>query len=395
MIKHHIVEISEKVYHVGVRDRNRRLFDALITLPKGTTYNSYLVIGEDKKALIDTVNPGFEKELESRVREIVDPSDLDYVIMNHAEPDHSGAIPFLMSINSKAKLVTTGRGARMAQIFYNVPSDRIKIVSDQETIDLGGRILRFIDAPMLHWPETMFTYLQEKQILFTCDFFGAHVAEGNYEDDIKDLAVHAKSYFGEIMMPYRVMGEKALEKIKNLDIKIIAPSHGPIYKNPEKILELYRQWVHGETKQKAILIYATMWKSTEKMILQMAETLASEKIEVALYNLNSSDIGDIARDLVDSRALVLGAPTMLGGIHPIAQYATYLVKILKPPAKFGVVLNSYGWGKGAIQHVQEILGPSKLEVIGRMEINGPPTEEHVKQIIELGKTLAEKIKSIS
>jgi len=387
-----IAKISEDVYWVGVRDWNRRLFDALIPLPNGTSYNAYLIIGESKKTLIDTVNPGFEKEFEEKIRKIVDPSEIDYVIINHAEPDHASAIPYVMSINSKAKLVTTSRGAKMAQTFYKAPEERIITVHDQETISLGSKTLRFIEAPMLHWPETMFTYLQESKILFPCDFFGSHIAGGLYDDEVEDLLVHAQRYFGEIMMPFRIMGQKALEKIKDLEIEMIAPSHGPIHRNTKRILDAYRKWVNGETKQKAIIVYVTMWKSTEKMIQPISETLASEGIEIALHNLAVADIGDVAKDLVDSRAIVLGAPTVLGSAHPLTVYATYLVKALRPPIKFGVVLSSYGWGGGAIKHVQEILGTSKLEVVGAMEVNGPPSENDVKKIIEFGKTLARKIK---
>ena len=386
-----ITKISEGVYWVGVRDWNRRLFDALIPLPRGTTYNSYLVIGESKKALIDTVNPGFEKELEEKIRKVVDPSEIDYVIMNHAEPDHAGAIPYIMSINSKAKLVTSNKGAKMAQQFYKVPEGRIIAVHDGENIDLGGKTLRFIEAPMLHWPETMFTYLQENKTLFPCDFFGSHRADGLYDDEVEDLIVYAQRYFGEIMMPFRFMGQKALEKIKDLEIEIIAPSHGPIHRNPEHILEAYRKWVNGETKQKTIIVYATMWKSTEKMIQTIADTLTSEGVEVVVYNLTLSDIGDVAKDLVDSRAIVLGAPTVLGGIHPLAFYAAYLVKALRPPLKYGVVLSSYGWGGGAVKHAQEVLEPLKMELVGAMEINGPPTKDDITKIIEIGKTLAKKI----
>jgi len=387
------VKISEGVYWVGAKDWNRRLFDALIPLSKGTTYNAYLIIGESKKALIDTVNPGFEKELEEKIRKVVNAADIDYVIMNHAEPDHAGAIPYIMSINNKAKLVTSSKGAKMAQTFYKVPEERIISVRDHETISLGNKTLRFIEAPMLHWPETMFTYLEENKILFPCDFFGSHIASGGlYDDQVEDLLVYAQRYFGEIMMPFRTMGQKALEKTKDLEIEMIAPSHGPIHRNPERILNAYRKWVNGETKQKAIIVYVTMWGSTEKMIQPIAETLASEGIEIALHNLAVADIGDVAKDLVDSRAIVLGAPTALGGMHPLGVYATYLVKVLRPPTKFGVVLSSYGWGGGTVKHVQEILGPSKIEVVGTMEINGPPTENDVKQIIELGKTLAKKIK---
>ncbi|MEM3696794.1 MAG: FprA family A-type flavoprotein [Candidatus Bathyarchaeia archaeon] len=387
-----ITEISKGIYWVGARDWNRRLFDALIPLPKGTTYNAYLIIGNNKKALIDTVNPGFEKELEEKTRLVMDPAEIDYIIMNHAEPDHAGAIPYMMEISSKAKLITSIKGAKMAQTFYKVPENRIIAVKDQEKISLGDKTLQFIEAPMLHWPETMFTYAQENKILFPCDFFGSHIAKGLYDDEVEDLLVHAQRYFGEIMMPFRVMGQKAIEKIKGLEIEMIAPSHGPIHKNPEHILNAYKRWVNGETRQKAIIVYATMWNSTEKMIQPITETLASEGIEIALYNLASADIGDVAKDLVDSKAIVLGAPTVLGGAHPLAVYAAYLVKALRPPLKFGVVLSSYGWGGGAIKHVQEILGSSKLEVVGALEINGPPTENDIKQIINIGKALAKKIK---
>jgi len=387
-----VVKISEDVYWVGVRDWNRRLFDALIPLPQGTTYNSYLIIGEEKKALIDTVNPGFEKELEEKISQVVDPADIEYIVMNHAEPDHAGAIPHLMKINSKAMLVTTNRGAAMAQTFHHVPEERIKKVSDQESIDLGGKTLRFIEAPMLHWPETMFTYLQEDKILFPCDFFGLHVAKGLYDEEVKDLIVHAQRYFGEIMMPFRMMAERALQKIKDLDIQMIAPSHGPIHRNTQRILEAYGKWARGETRRKATVIYVTMWKSTEKMIKPIVDTLASEGIEIALYDLTSADIGDLAKDMVDSRAIVLGAPTVLGGVHPLAQHAAYLVRALRPPVKYGVILSSYGWGGGAVRHIQETLGPLKIEVVGIVEVRGPPSEEDISKIIETGKTLAEKIK---
>ena len=390
-----VVKIVEGVYWVGVRDWNRRLFDALIPLPKGTSYNAYLVIGKNKKALIDTVNPGFEKEFEDKIRRIVDPSEIDYVIMNHAEPDHANAIPYIMSINSKAKLVTSNRGAKMAQVFYKVPEERIITVKDQENIDLGDKTLHFIEAPMLHWPETMFTYLQEDKILFPCDFFGSHLAKGQYDDEVEDLLVHAQRYWGEIMMPFTAMAKKALEKIENLEIKMIAPSHGPIHRNPERIRNAYDKWANGETRQKVIIVYVTMWNSTEKMIQTIADTLASEGIEIALHNLALSDIGDVAKDLVDSRAIVLGAPTVLGGAHPLAVYATYLVKALKPPLKFAAVLSSYGWGGGTIKQVQEVIGPSKMEIVGALEINGPPTENDISKIVEIGKTLAGKIKASS
>ncbi len=386
------VEISEKVYWVGVKDWNRRLFDALIPLPSGTSYNAYLVIGERKRALIDTVNPGFEGELVEKIKQIADIEKLDYVIMNHAEPDHAGAIPQIFRLSEKAELIATEKGAKMAQIYYKIPEERIKIAGDGEAIDLGGKILRFIEAPMLHWPETMFTYLVEDKILFPCDFFGSHIARAIYDDEVEDLKIHAQRYFSEIMMPFRSMAQKGLEKIKNLEIKLIAPSHGPVYRNPRMILEAYAKWAAGETKPKATIVYVTMWNSTEKMIQPLAETLASENIEISLYNLTYADIGDIARDLADSRAIVIGTPAVLGGAHPLALYVSYLVRVLRPPAKFGAILSSYGWGGGAVKQIQEILAPLKIEVAGAIEINGPPTEKAIDEIVKLARTLARKIK---
>ncbi|MBX5327294.1 MAG: FprA family A-type flavoprotein [Candidatus Bathyarchaeia archaeon] len=386
------IEISKGVYWVGVRDWNRRVFDALIPLPKGTTYNSYLVVGEEKKALIDTVNPGFEKELEERIGKTVNPNTIDYVVMNHAEPDHVGAIPYVMALSDKAQLLTTKTGAKMAQTYFKVPEERIIVVKDQDAIALGGKTLRFIEAPMLHWPETMFTYLQENKILFPCDFFGSHVADGFYDEDLEDLLVYAQKYYGEIMMPYSSMGQRAMEKIRGLQIEMVAPSHGPIYKNPSRILDSYKKWVAGETKRKATIVYVTMWNSTKKMIQPIMETLSSEGVEIVLHDLVSVDVSELAKGLVDSRAIVLGAPTVLGGAHPLAVYAAHLVKALRPPAMFGVVLSSYGWGGGAVKQLQEILASSKIEIVGALEINGPPTEENVGRIIELGRTLAQKIK---
>jgi flavorubredoxin len=395
MIEGEVVEIAKNVYWVGVRDWTRRIFDALIPLPKGTSYNAYLIMGENSKALIDTVNPGFEKQLEGKIRNFTKPDEIDYIVMNHAEPDHAGSIPYLMKMTSKAKLVTTRRGVKMAQVFYHVPTERIRIVDDNEIIDLDGKTLHFIEAPMLHWPETMFTYLEEDHILFPCDFFGSHLAMGVYSDEIEDIVIHAQRYWGEIMMPFRAIAKKALEKLENLEIRMIAPSHGPIHRNPKPILDAYRRWAYGETKMKTTIIYVSMWGSSEKMVNQMAETLASEGIEVVVYNLTSADLGDIAKDLVDSRAIVLGAPTVLGGAHPLAIYASYLVRALYPPIRFAVLLSSYGWGAAAVKQMQEILDPLKVEVVGTLEVNGPPTKENIKQIVEIGKLLAGRIKGVS
>lgn len=391
MPEYNVPQISQDVYWVGVRDWNRRIFDALIPLPQGTTYNAYLVKGSKKTTLIDTVNPGFERELAGKVNQVADLADVDYLVMNHAEPDHAGAIPHVLNVSKAATLVTTEKGAKMAQEYYGVPKERIRTVADGDTIELGGKTLKFIEAPWLHWPETMFTYLVENEVLFPCDFLGSHTAAGFYDDDVEELIPFAKRYYGEIMMPFSKMGAKALDKIDDLNIELIAPSHGPIHRNPERILSAYREWTAGETEEKVIVVYVTMWNSTEAMIKTMVETLLGEGIEVALYNLINADLGDIAKDLVDSRAIVLGTPTVLGGMHPQAIYAAHLVKALRPPLKYGVVLSSYGWGGGALRQAGEILGPTKIEVVGALEVNGPPSDDDYEQIVEIARQLSAKI----
>jgi len=392
MESYNVPEICKDVYWVGVKDWSRRLFDSLIPLPQGTTYNAYLIKGKEKTALIDTVNPGFEGEFEGKLNEISSLEELDYVVMNHAEPDHAGAIPYILNRNKKALIVTTEKGARIASVQYRAPTERIKTVKDGITIDLGSKTLQFIEAPWLHWPETMFTYLKEDKILFPCDFLGEHTAFGFWDDEVEELIPFAQRYFGEIMMPFRLMGKRAIEKIRELEIEIIAPSHGPIHRNPGRILDAYTKWTAGETKKKVIIVYVTMWNSTEAMVKTMVETLLSESIEVSLYNLSNADIGDIAKDLVDSKGIVLGTPTVLGGMHPVALYGAYLVRALRPPLKYGVVLSSYGWGGGAVKQASEILAPTKIEILGTARINGPPSTGDKRKIIDLGKLLAKKVK---
>jgi flavorubredoxin len=382
------MELLKNVFSVGVKDWNRRLFDALIPLPHGTTYNSYLIKGSDKTALIDTVNPGFEEEFEKNISKIIDLKRLNYLIMNHAEPDHAGSIPYILN-KSSAILITTQKGAEAAKLYFQVPVDRIKIVKDKDTINLGNKTLQFIEAPWLHWPETMFSYLIEDEILFPCDFFGSHSTFGVYDTDSEDLISNAKRYFGEIMMPYKAMGKAAMEKLKNYEIKMIAPSHGPIYKNPEIIVNEYKKWTAGETKEKVIIVYTTMWGSTEKMIDSIMKPLVKEGIEIARYNLTNSETGDIAKDLVDARAIILAAPTLVGNLHPLALHGLQLVNTLRPPLKYGVVLNSYGWGKGVVDRIVAQL-PKNIEPVAALEVNGPPRD--LKKIEEIGERLAQKIK---
>jgi len=387
MTKYATPEIATGIYAVGVKDWNRRIFDAIAPTPMGTTYNSYLVKGAAKIALIDTVHAGFEDEFSGKIEQVLGSHAIDYLIMNHAEPDHAGLIPYILA-KSRATLVATEKGVKLAQLYYKVPDDRLRVVADSDTIDLGGKTVRFIHAPHLHWPETMFTYIPEDRLLFSCDFFGSHNTTGLYDDEAEDVIMWAKKYFGEIMMPLAKMGQRGMEKVRALDVAMIAPSHGPIYRHPETILAPYTRWTDGETQPKALLVYVSMYHTVERMVLAFAEILMAEGVEVRLANLVHTDPRELAGDLVDARALVLGTPTLLGNIHPLAQYALTIIKTLRPPMKHGVLINSYGWGKGAINKGLEMLKEAKVEPIGTIEVNGSPNDEDFEHIRALARQLA-------
>ena len=388
------ITIAPDVYWVGVKDQNRRLFDGLIPLPHGTSYNSYLVKGSEKTALIDTVNPGFEQELLDKISQHTDPAKIDYVVMNHAEPDHASACAWMLTVAKGATLLTSAKGKADAMMYFGVPEDRITVVNEESAIDLGGRTLKFVDAPWLHWPETMFTYLPEEGVLFPCDFFGSHIAYGEfYADEFGEghTLELAKLYFAEIMMPFRNPALKALEKVKALDPKIIAPSHGVIYRDPKLIIDAYESWAGAKMKRKVLLAYVSMWGRTERMAKVLKEALVNKGIEVQMFELTSSDVGHVAKQLVDTPILVLGAPTVLGGVHPVAAYVALLAKTLRAPTKYAAVLSSHGWSGGAVKQLSEMLSGTKIEIIGAVDVKGPAKEEEMKKVLELADTIEKRL----
>jgi len=388
------IALAPNVFWVGVKHHNRRLFDGLIPLPHGTSYNAYLIVGSKKTALIDTVNPGFEQELIDKISEHMDPAKIDYVIMNHAEPDHAHALVDVLKVAKDAKLVTGAKGKEAAMMYFDVDPERIIVVNEESRIELGEKTLRFVDAPWLHWPETIFTYLEEDKILFPCDFFGSHLAVGEFFADEygNERALDmAKLYFAEIMMPFRKPGLNALEKVKILSPKMIAPSHGVIWRDPRVILDAYAKWDGEKMEKKVMIVYVSMWGSTEKMVLTMRDALIKKGIPVLLFDIPNTEIGHIAKELVDTPVVVIGAPTVLGGVHPVAAYATLLVKTLRAPTKYGVVLTSHGWSGGAIKQIQELLSGTKIEVLGAVDVKGPPKKAEFDKVLELADKIADKL----
>jgi len=385
-------EIKPGIYWVGAIDWDRRLFDALIPLPDGTSYNSYLIKGSEKTALIDTVDSTMEDVLLNHLNQL-GVKTIDYVVANHAEQDHSGAIPQVLRRYPEVKVVTTPKCKGMLIDLLMIPEEKFITVNDKETISLGDRTLEFIHAPWVHWPETMLTYLREDKILFPCDFFGSHLATTNlYVTDEGQVYEAAKRYYAEIMMPFRAIIQKNLGKIQDYAIDIIAPSHGPMYAKPEFILKAYHSWVFDEPKNIVVLPYISMHGSTRKMVEYLVGALVQRGVTVQQFDLTVTDIGKLAIALVDAATIVIGTPTILVGSHPNVAYATLLANALRPKVRFVSIIGSYGWGGKAVEQLAAMIPNLKVEILEPVLSKGLPKEADFKALDNLATTITEKHK---
>jgi flavorubredoxin len=368
-------EIETGVWIISTNDWDRRLFDELIPLPDGTSYNAYVIKGATHNALIDTsdihkIEP-FMNDLRSLSLE-----KIDYIVSNHAEPDHSGAIKDVLAIYPNAKIVCTDKCKEILIDLFHIPPETFMIVTNESSIDLGGRTMNFIPAPWVHWPETMFTYLKEDEILFTCDFLGNHIASSEVYST-KDSRVYnaAKRYYAEIMMPFRKIIKRHLEAIENLNISLIATSHGLIYDDPDFILNAYKDWVSDSVKNEVVIPYVSMHGSTEIMVKYLTENLIKRGITVKPFMLTATDIGELAISLVDTATIVLGSPTVLTGPHPAVVYAAYLANLLRPKVKFATVIGSYGWKGTIVDQIVNLIPKLKVELFNPVIIKGRPRDE--------------------
>jgi flavorubredoxin len=376
-------KLTADVYWVGAVDWDRRLFDELIPLPDGTSYNAYLVKGSEKTALIDTVDPTMTGALIDNLNQL-DVKNIDYIIANHAEQDHSGTLPQMLKLYPNARVVATPKCKNLLMELLLIPENRIMTMEDGETLSLGNKSLEFIHAPWVHWPETMLTYLKEDKILFTCDFFGSHFATSDlYVTDEVTVYEAAKRYYAEIMMPFRKVIQKNLEKIRDLQVDMIAPSHGPIYDKPEFILEAYKDWVYAQPKNIVVLPYISMHGSTKKMVEYFVGALIERGITVKQFNLAKTDIGKLAMALVDAATIVIGSPTVLVGPHPNVVYAVYLANALRPKLKFASIIGSYGWGGRMVEQITGMLSNLKVELLEPVVIKGFPREEDFRALDRL------------
>jgi flavorubredoxin len=385
-------KIKEKVYWLGAIDWERRLFDSLIPLPDGTSYNAYLIEGSEKTALLDTVDPPMADELMNQLKDV---SRIDYLVSHHAEQDHSGIIPRVLEKFPEAKVVVTEKARGMLMDLLKISEDIFITVKDGETISLGDRTLEFIYTPWVHWPETMLTYLKEERILFTCDFYGSHIATSDlYVIDRGRVHEAAKRYFAEIMMPFRNVIAKNIEKLKGYDIQMIAPSHGQIYDEPGWIMDAYVDWVTGLPRNQVVIPYVSMHGSTKQMVDHLASEIVEKGVGVELFSLPVTDIGKLAMALVDAATVIVGTPTVLAGPHPFAAYATFLANALRPKVKFLSIIGSYGWGGKTVEILAGMVPNLKVEVLNPVLCKGLPSTDDLKALDKLAESIAKRHKEL-
>ncbi len=386
--------IRPNIFAVGAIDFDARLFDRLIPLPDGTSYNAYLVKGSEKTALLDTVDPSMTEVLLNNILKS-GVGKIDYIIAHHGEQDHSGSLPDVLLMYPEAKVVTNPKCKGMLIDLLDIDDDKFITVEDGQEISLVDKTLKFVYVPWVHWPETMATYLKEDKILFSCDFFGSHLATSSlFVDDECAVYEPAKRYYAEIMMPFRGQIRKNMEKLKQFSIDIIAPSHGPIYNRPRFILDGYEDWSSEAVKNEVVLPYVSMHGSTAMMVSYFVDALMDRGITVKQFELSTVDIGKLAISLVDAATIVIGSPTVLIGPHPCAAYAAFLANALRPKTRFVSIIGSFGWGGKTIEQLSSMIPNLKVEVIEPVLSKGYPKEDDFSALDRLADDILTKHKEI-
>jgi flavorubredoxin len=388
-----LIKLKEGVYWVGAIDWNLRNFHGYIT-HRGSTYNSYLIVDE-KIALVDAVKDKFFPEMIERIKEIVDPSEIDYLISNHTEPDHSGSITKLLGIAENAELVASNFGVKNLKGYYGEDLE-VTSITDMPSISLGSKSLHFTAIPMVHWPDSMVTYIPEDKLLLPNDAFGQHIASSKRFDDEVDHAVlmqEATTYFANIIMHLSTSVGRALKALEGLEIDMIGPSHGVIWRSMiGEILEKYRGWVAGETIPRVVIVYDSMWESTHQIARALSEGLTEGGVDVKIHKLGASHNSDAIADILEAKAVLVGSPTLNNGVFPtVASFLAYM-KGLKPRSKVGAFFGSYGWGGGARKVVEAGLEAAGIELLeGDLEYKFRPGIDGLLKAREFGKELASKI----
>jgi anaerobic nitric oxide reductase flavorubredoxin len=391
------VSLAEGINWVGVVDWNLRDFHGYVTR-RGATYNAYL-IQDEKIALVDTVKYTFSNELLRNICEIVEPEKIDYIIINHLEKDHSSSLPIIAKYAKNATVIASSRG-KDAIIEHYGADFCIETVKTGDELKLGKRTLRFVEAPMLHWPDSMFTYVVEDKILMPNDAFGQHLATSERFNDQVDehvLMEEAKTYYANILMPLAPLITRKLEEVTKMGIPIemIAPSHGLIWRSdPSKIIKAYLDWSAGTSVNKVIIVYDTMWGSTDMMARAITEGVSSQGVDVKLMKLRAADTTDIITEILDAKAVVVGSPTLHNGMFPtLGGFLTHITG-LKPKGKLWSFFGSYGWGGGAVNNMIEMAKKAGFDVYEpNIQVRFVPDQEDLKKCFEFGQQIASKIKA--
>ncbi|MDD2523610.1 MAG: FprA family A-type flavoprotein [Endomicrobiia bacterium] len=390
-------KVADNVYSVGVVDWNVRSFHGNTFITKnGATYNSYLVCDKET-ALIDVVHKGFEEEFIHNISTIMEPEKIKHVILNHLEPDHSGSIEYVAKVCKNAKFYGTAKLKEGLNKYYNLDIE-INIVKTGDSIKLGDNTLTFIEVPMIHWPDSMITYCQEKKILFSNDAFGQHIASNKIFTDEIDQGVlekETKKYYANILWPLgNIIDRKLNDIIKmNLDISIIAPSHGMIWrKEPTKIIEQYLSWAKNTTANKAVIVYETMWGSTEKMARAIVEGLTSQNIEVKLFDIASTDFSELAYEMLDAKAFIIGSSTHDNEMLSYIAGFLHFLKGMKPKNRIAIAFGSYGWAGGAVKEIAEMLTSFGVEVVDKVDVKFKPNKDEVQKCYDIAVSFAQKLK---
>ncbi len=387
------LEIAPDIHWVGYVDWDVRNFHGYRT-QRGTSYNAYLIVDE-KVALIDAVKRDKGRCLLDHVAEVIDPKKIDYIISNHTEPDHSGEIQKVLEQAPHAVVVASEKGKIGLQKYY--PGNwNFQVVKTGDSINLGKHLLQFINTPMLHWPDSMFTYLPAQKLLFSMDAFGQHYATSGRFDtqvDMEVLMAEAKTYYANIIMHLGSIVTKTLKQAQSLEIETICPSHGVIWtEHRNRILSAYQDWAAFRAKPKILVIYDSMWRSTEQMANAITEAAFRDGVEVKLLKLDVNDLTTLATEVLDAAAVAVGSPTLNSNMMPtVAAFLTYM-KGLKSKGKFGVAFGSYGWSGGAVEQAAEFLQQAGFEMFGEnISCQYRPDEETLQKCRQLGIQLAEQV----
>lgn len=391
------VPVTEKVWWVGAVDPQLADFHGYLT-PRGTTYNAYLVLAETV-ALIDTVKKAFFDQMMRRIASVIDPTRIELIVSNHSEMDHTGALLETIAAVKPTRVVASPAGTRaIAAHFHGLAAEAVKT---GEEIHLGaGLTLRFVETPLLHWPDSMVTYLPEEKVLFSQDIMGMHLAVTNiWADQTPDdlLFYEAANYYANIIMPYSDLVLKTLDQFKNLDIQpaVVAPDHGPIWRGDyvNKIIDLYRHWATQAPTNKVVIAYDTMWGSTAKLAQALAEGVRDAGCIAPIHPLSNSHRSEIAAELLEAGGFVVGSPTMNNQLFPtVADLLTY-IKGLKPKNLVGAAFGSFGWSGESVKHIAEILSQMKIEVVGTLKVQYVPTDKDLRAAYELGQAVGQAVKS--